>query len=129
VKRRRAQLGDCIRGHGHPSCSTREGAVEERAGDRQSFGRSCGGGYTTNVLTTSSELASGTGSELGSGTNGRVSLGGSGRRIVGFTLRRDKEKVKRIMLGRMERIKTSRWVGVVDNLCLRGKVGRVGGEP
>jgi hypothetical protein len=26
------------------------------------------------------------------------------------------------MLGGMERIKTSRWVGVVGNLCLRGKV-------
>ena len=36
------------------------------------------------------------------------------------------EKVKRIMLRGMERIKTSRWFGVVDNLCLRGKVGRVG---
>jgi hypothetical protein len=32
------------------------------------------------------------------------------------------------MLGGMERIKTSRWVGVVGNLCLRGKVGRVGGR-
>jgi hypothetical protein len=32
------------------------------------------------------------------------------------------------MLLGMERIKTSRWVGVVVNLCLRGKVGRVGGR-
>jgi hypothetical protein len=32
------------------------------------------------------------------------------------------------MLLGMERIKTSRWVGVVGNLCLRGKVGWVGGR-
>lgn len=32
------------------------------------------------------------------------------------------------MLLGMERIRTSRWVGVVVNLCLRGKVGRVGGR-
>ncbi len=32
------------------------------------------------------------------------------------------------MLGGMERINTSRWVGIVVNLCLRGKMGRVGGR-
>ena len=32
------------------------------------------------------------------------------------------------MLLGMKRIKTSRWVGVVVNLCLRGKVGRVWGR-
>ena len=32
------------------------------------------------------------------------------------------------MLLGMERIKTSRWVWVVGNLCLRGEVRRVGGR-
>jgi hypothetical protein len=99
-----------------------------RTRDGESLGRCWSGGNTTNVLTTSSELASWTGGELGRGTDGRVSLGGSGRRVVGVALRRDYEKVKRIMLLGMERIRTSRWVGIVVNLCLRGKVGRVGGR-
>jgi hypothetical protein len=58
-----------------------------RARDGYSLGGSWGEGDFCNVLTTSSELAIGTGRELGSGADWSFALGGGGGRVVGITLR------------------------------------------
>ena len=94
------------------------------ARDRHGFGRGRSGGRIVDVLTAASELARRTGGQLGSGANGRASLGGGGGWVVGFTLRGNQEGIKGIMLRGAER----KGVAFIGSLCLRGKVGRVGGR-
>jgi len=99
-----------------------------RPRDSHSLGRGGGERRIINVLATSSELASGTGCQLGGGADGRAGLGGSRGGIVGFTLLGGhQERIKGVMLAG---VKGVGWKGIafVCDLCLRGKVGRVGGR-
>jgi hypothetical protein len=90
-----------------------------RARDRHGLGRCRSGRRITDVLTTSSKLASRAGRELGSGTHSRSGFAGGGSGVVGFTLRGNKERVKGVVLTRVRKWKRIAFVG---NLCLRGKV-------
>jgi hypothetical protein len=60
--------------------------------------------------------------------NGRVGLRGGGRGVVGFTLRGHYEGIKGIMILLTGAKSVWKRIALVGNLCLRGKVGRVGGR-
>jgi hypothetical protein len=98
-----------------------QGANLPTARDRHDFGRGRGEGRILGDLTTASKLARRMRGKRGSGANGGVDHSGGGRGVIGFTLRGDQEGIEGIILmGLRKRI------ALVENLCLRGKVGRVG---
>jgi hypothetical protein len=97
-----------------------------RAKDSHGFGRCRTGRSVTNVLTTSGKLASGTRYELGTGAYRRISLRRGGRGIVGITLRGYEEGIERVVLTTLKRMRLWKRITFVGNLCLRGKVGKIG---
>lgn len=85
-----------------------------------------GGRSIAVVLTTSSLLASVAGRELTS-RSGRISLNGTRRRAVRFTLQRDQEGIKRVVLTKVKRMRMWKRIAFVGGLCLRGKVWKIWG--
>jgi hypothetical protein len=98
------------------------GELSVRARDRHGLGRCRSGRRITNVLTTSSELASGTGRKLRSGAHRRIGLAGGGGGVVGYTLRGNYEGVKGVVLTRVKRMRMWKRIAFVVDLCLRGKI-------
>jgi hypothetical protein len=78
---------------------------------------------------TASELAHGTRGKFWSGANGRIGLSGGGREDIGITLGGNQEGVKGIILAGVKRMRLGKIIALAGYLCLRGKVGRMGGDP